>query len=502
MSEEKKFDVAIIGGGVNGCGIARDLAGRGASVLLAEQHDLASGTSSASTKLIHGGLRYLEHYEFSLVREALKEREVLLRLAPHIVTPMRFVLPHHKGLRSAWLIRLGLLLYDNLGGRKLLPRSRGLNLARDEAGEALKDQFTRGFEYSDCWVDDARLVALNAVGAAALGADVRVRTRVTRAVREGDHWSLTLTDRDAETTATAAARVLINAAGPWVAEVLARAIGGNTASQVRLVKGSHIVVPRMFAHDRAYICQNTDNRVVFAIPYQHDYTLIGTTDLDYTGDPAAAAITADETAYLCKLASEYFKAPVAPADVVWSYAGVRPLYGDPDQSAQELSRDYVLELTEGPPALLNIIGGKITTYRKLAEAAAAKLAGVLPGLGPAWTDAAPLPGGDFAVDGAGALRRELEAQCGDLAPAVAARLVGAYGTRALEVVDGATTTTELGRDFGGGLYEAEVAYLMDREWARTADDVLWRRSKLGLRLSDDQAAQLDGWMAARAKIAA
>ncbi len=496
------YDVAIIGGGVNGCGIARDLAGRGVSVLLAEQNDLASGTSSASTKLIHGGLRYLEHYEFSLVREALTEREVLLRMAPHIVTPMRFVLPHHKGLRPAWLIRLGLLLYDNLGGRKLLPRSRGLNLTRDDAGAVLRDDFARGFEYSDCWVDDARLVALNAIDAVARGADVRVRTEVTRGTREGDHWVLTLTDRDTGAQTTATARVLVNAAGPWVARVLAQAVGGNAAATVRLVKGSHIVVPKVFDHARAYIFQNTDKRVIFAIPYEQDYTLIGTTDVDYQGDPGEVAISEDETAYLCAAVSEYFKTPVAPADVVWTYAGVRPLYGDPNESAQELSRDYVLELTDGPPALLNIIGGKITTYRKLAEAAAKKLEGVLPALGPAWTDGAPLPGGDFGVDGGVALRQALQTQCSDLPPTVAARLATAYGTRARQILGSAGSVADLGTDFGGGLYEAEVAYLMDQEWARTADDVLWRRTKLGLRLSQDEAARLGQWMAARGAKAA
>lgn len=502
MSEAKSYDVAIIGGGVNGCGIARDLAGRGVSVLLAEQNDLASGTSSASTKLIHGGLRYLEHYEFKLVREALKEREVLLRLAPHIVTPMRFVLPHDKGLRPAWLIRLGLFLYDNLGGRKLLPASRGLNLTRDEAGVALRDQFSRGFEYSDCWVDDARLVALNAVDAAARGADVRVRTTVSRAVRDDGAWQLTLADRVSGNETTATARVLVNAAGPWVARVLAEAIGENAAAPVRLVKGSHVIVPKMFDHDRAYIFQNADKRVVFAIPYEGDFTLIGTTDVDYQGDPADVAITAEETSYLCAAASEYFKKPVTADDVVWTYSGVRPLYGDPNESAQELSRDYVLEMSDGPPALLNIIGGKITTYRKLAEGAAAKLAPVLPELGPDWTDDAALPGGDFPVTGGGDLRRTLQAQCSDLAPATAARWVGSYGTRARQILGDARAIADLGRDFGGGLTEAEVGYLMDHEWARSADDVLWRRSKLGLRLSADEARRLDDWMTARAPMTA
>jgi len=489
-------DVAIIGGGINGCGLARDLVGRGLSVLLAEKGDLASGTSSASTKLIHGGLRYLEQYEFALVRESLKEREVLLRLAPHIVWPMRFVLPHHRALRPALLIRLGLFLYDHLGGRKLLAASRSVDLTRDPAGAPLKSEFTRGFEYSDCWVDDARLVVLNAVDAAERGADVRVRTEVTRAMRRGDHWQLDLTDALSGARHTASARVLVNAAGPWVAEVLARQLGLNGRTSVRLVKGSHIVVPRLFEHERAYIFQNADRRVVFAIPYEQRFTLIGTTDVEYEGDPGAATISDDEIVYLCAAASGYFRQPVSATDVVWTYSGVRPLYDDGEASAQELSRDYVLELDgkADEPALLNVFGGKITTYRHLAEAAIAKLGDRLPALGPKWTHKAPLPGGDLPVDGQAALADALQAQCDGVAPELAGRWARTYGTRAREILQGAGTLSDLGRHFGAGLYQREVAYLVRREWAMTAEDIVWRRTKLGLRLSADEIAALAAWL--------
>ncbi len=494
------YDVAVIGGGINGCGVARDLAGRGLRVFLAEKDDLASGTSSASTKLIHGGLRYLEHYEFGLVREALREREVLLRMAPHIIWPMRFVLPHHRGLRPAWLIRLGLFLYDHLGGRKLLPGSRSLDLRRDEAGGPLKDAFVRGFEYSDCWVDDARLVVLNAADAVARGATVRVRTEVTQVVRGTDHWDVSVTDRHSGQSETVSARAVVNAAGPWVAEVLARRIGSNEGGRVRLVKGSHIVVPRLFDHERAYIFQNNDDRIIFAIPYQTDFTLIGTTDVDYRGDLGAIEITPEETEYLCESASNYFEAPIAATDVVWTYSGVRPLYGDGDGDAQKVTRDDVLEPSgkPGEPVLLNIYGGKITTYRRLAEAAAVKLGPWLPNMGPAWTRGATLPGGDFAVDGVGELRGKVKARCAGLAEGVAARLCRSYGTNVWQIIGEATDVAGLGADFGGGLYEAEVSYLINAEWARTAEDILWRRSKLGLRLADDEVQRLNDFVGQQA----
>ncbi len=490
------FDIAVIGGGVNGCGIARDAAGRGYSVLLAEKGDLASGTSSASTKLVHGGLRYLEHYEFRLVREALSERELLLQAAPHIIWPLRFVLPHHRGLRPAVLIRLGLWLYDHLGGRKILPGSRGLDLTRDEAGEPLKAEFTRGFEYSDCWVDDARLVVLNARDAADRGAEIRVGTELVAAVRHADHWELTLEDKTTGERKSATAKVLVNATGPWVSDVLQRVKRTNSGSSVRLVKGSHIVVPKLFAHDRAYIFQNADRRIIFAIPYEQDFTLIGTTDIDYEGDPANVTIDAEETAYLCEAASTYFKAPVRPSDVVWTYSGVRPLYNEGGVSAQEVTRDYVLELDGSPSEakLLNIFGGKITTYRHLAEDAMKRLAPYLPPKGRPWTAGATLPGGDFPVDGFEALVSELRGQLPALPERHLQRLVRAYGTRSRKLLDGIRRVEDLGVSFGGGLYEHEVRYLISEEWARTADDILWRRSKLGLRLNAEERRRLAEWL--------
>ncbi len=482
------YDLAIIGGGINGCGIARDAAGRGLSVLLVERDDLASGTSSASTKLIHGGLRYLEHYEFRLVRESLSEREVLWAVAPHLVRPMRFVLPHHRGLRPAWLIRLGLFLYDHIGGRRLLPPSRALDLARDPAGRPLADAFARGFEYSDCWVDDARLVVLNAVDAAEKGADIRVRQPLEAARREDGHWHLDGGFGEAR------ARVLVNAAGPWVAEVLAGRIGGNRRAGVRLVKGSHIVVPAVLPEGPAYIFQNADGRIVFAIPYERDFTLIGTTDVDITGDPAAAAITEAEVDYLCAAVNAYLKRPVAPADVVHSFAGVRPLDDDGGASAQSASRDYRLEV-ERPPdggTLLNVFGGKITTYRRLAEDAMVRLAPDFPALPAAWTRHATLPGGDVAVDGLDALAARLRARAPDLAPETALRLARSYGTRAETLVEAP------GEILGADLSVREARHLVDREWARTADDILWRRSKLGLRFTPAERARLEAWLAAAA----
>ncbi|MCP5367737.1 MAG: glycerol-3-phosphate dehydrogenase [Hyphomicrobiales bacterium] len=491
------FDIAIIGGGINGCGIARDAAGRGLSVFLAEQRDLASGTSSASTKLIHGGLRYLEHREFGLVRESLMEREVLWAMAPHIIWPLRFVLPHHRALRPAWLIRLGLFLYDHLGGRRLLPASRTLDLRRDAAGAPLKDAFTRAFEYSDCWVDDARLVVLTAMDAARLGAEIRVRTEVLSATRADGLWRVEVRDRETGVRRTVAARVLVNAAGPWVSQVLDHRVGLKTRAHARLVKGSHIVVPRLFDHDRAYIFQNADQRVVFAIPYQDDFTLIGTTDVDFEGDPATVAISDAEVAYLCASASDYFQVPVTPESVAWSYSGIRPLYDDGGAAAQEITRDYVLDLQGGgdAPAVLNIFGGKITTYRHLAEEALDKLRPHLPAMGGPWTRGSHLPGGDFDPRGFAALAGDLTTAFPALDPGLLRRLARAYGTRAREILDGAAGAADLGRHFGAGLYAREVAYLVRREWAVSAEDILWRRTKLGLRLSPDRVRALDAWLA-------
>jgi len=493
------YDLAIIGGGVNGCGIARDAAGRGLSVLLVEKGDLAGGTSSASTKLIHGGLRYLEHYEFRLVSDALSEREVLWAMAPHIIQPLRFVLPHHRSLRPAWMIRLGLLLYDHLGGRRLLPKSRALDLTRDPAGAPLKREFRRGFEYSDCRVDDARLVVLNALDAAHRSADIRIRTEMVAAAASDDAWTLTLRDAETGDMTTASARVVVNAAGPWVEDVLRARLRRGSRSHVRLVKGSHIVVPRLFEHDRAYIFQNGDGRIVFAIPYEGDFTLIGTTDVEFSGDPAAADIEKSEVAYLCRAVSTYFRRPVSEDDVIWHYAGVRPLYDDGD-AAKDVTRDFVLELDAPGDAapVLSIFGGKITTYRRLAEAALDKLKPWLGHAGSPWTRGATLPGGDFPVAGFAALVGELGSEFAFIPSPMLHRLARAYGTRTRAMLADCRTMGDLGSHLGADLYAREVRWLIDEEWARTADDVLWRRSKLGLRFTSAERNALAEWMTNRA----
>jgi glycerol-3-phosphate dehydrogenase len=496
VGASRPYDVFIVGGGINGCGIARDAAGRGYSVFLAEMNDLASGTSSWSTKLIHGGLRYLEYYEFRLVREALLEREVLWRMAPHIIWPIRFVLPHHRGMRPAWLLRFGLFLYDHIGGRKDLPATKTIDLRSDEAGQPLKPIFSRAFEYSDCWVDDARLVVLNARDAADRGAVIRTRTKVTSAKREGSHWSVGVEDLRSGARETVKARLIVNAGGPWVDQILAGAFGSNRASNVRLVQGSHIVIRRKYEHDRAYFFQNADGRIFFAIPYERDFTLIGTTDRDYHGDPAEAAITPGEIDYLCEGASGYFRIPVTRDDIVWSYSGVRPLYDDGASKAQEATRDYVVE-ADGTPergVLLNIFGGKITTYRRLAETILEKIEAALGPKGAPWTADAGLPGGDFPARGYDELVVRLRGQYPFLEGAQAARLVRLYGTRAWTILGEAKSEADLGRQFGAGLTEAEICYLKKHEWAMTAEDVLWRRTKLGLRLSPVEAQALDSWM--------
>ncbi len=498
-SDETGYDLAVIGGGVNGCGIARDAAGRGWSLLLCEKGDLASATSSASTKLIHGGLRYLEYHQFRLVREALLERETLWRIAPHIIWPLRFVLPYSKGLRPAWMLRLGLLLYDHIGGRKLLPPTRTLNLRSDRAGDPLKPQFTLGFEYSDCWVEDSRLVVLNARDAANHGAVVAPRTVCLGGVRQDGLWHLTLKSEVTGETSRIKARAVVNAAGPWVGDVLSSTLRGNAPASVRLVKGSHIVVRKLYEHDRCYFFQNADRRIFFAIPYERDFTLIGTTDLDFVGDPGEVAASDDEIAYLCNGASDYFKTPVGKDSVIWSYSGVRPLYDDGAPQAQAATRDYVLELDApaGRPALLSVFGGKITTYRRLAESALALLAPHLPPPtreAAGWTARAPLPGGafpvqDFAEQVAATLRRYPF-----LGADFARRLTRAYGTLVPEVLGAAKTRDGLGRDFGADLTEAEVRYLMEREWAMTSADIVWRRTKLGLRLSADAIAEVEDYL--------
>ena len=496
MAEPASVDVFVIGGGINGCGIARDLAGRGYSVALAERDDFASGTSSWSTKLIHGGLRYLEHYEFRLVREALIEREVLWQLAPHIIRPLRFVLPHHRALRPAWLLRLGLFLYDNIGGRRRLPPTRTLDLSTDPAGAPLRPEFRKAFEYSDCWVDDARLVVLNARDAADRGAAIHHRTEVISARVDGERWQVGLRRPDGS-TAEARARLLVNAAGPWVDRVLGRALGRNDAHNVRLVQGSHIVVRKLFDHDRAYIFQNADQRIIFAIPYEEDFTLVGTTDRDWTGDPGDVAITEEEVRYLLESASGYFRTPLRREDIVWTYSGVRPLYDDGASKAQEATRDYVLKAEggDGRPALLNVFGGKLTTYRKLAEAAAVEAARLVGARGGPWTANAPLPGGDLSLEDAEHLSDALARDHPFLGPALARRLARLHGTAARTILGDATRMEDLGRQFGAGLTEREVRHLMETEWARSAADVAWRRTKLGLRMSAQEIDALDAFMA-------
>jgi glycerol-3-phosphate dehydrogenase len=496
-----EFDLAIVGGGINGCGIAREAARRGLSVFLCEQDDLASATSSASTKLIHGGLRYLEHYEFRLVREALREREVLWHMAPHIVRPLRFVLPLHSGLRPSWMLRLGLFLYDHLGGRALLPATKTLNLTRDASGGPLKPGYTRAFEYSDCWVDDSRLVVLTAVDAASRGAVVRTRTRCVSAERDDGAWNVEVEDTRTLKRSSVRARALINAAGPWVGSILAGTVHGEVPVKVRLVQGSHIVVRRLFDHDKCYIFQNADRRVVFAIPFERDFTLIGTTDRDYVGDPAAVAASTEEIEYLCSVASMYFRTPLAPGEVVWTYSGVRPLFDDGVSEAQAVTRDYVLALDApaGSAVLLNIVGGKITTFRRLAEAALDKLAPHLPGANRRShvSDGDALPGGDFPVNGLGDLVSDLRRRHPYLAADHAHRLACAYGTRAATLLEGARSLPDLGRRFGADLTEREVVFLMDHEWAETAGDVVWRRSKLGLRMTAAETVELGNWMVSR-----
>ena len=487
MAHDDIFDIAVIGGGVNGAGIARDAAGRGARVLLLEAGDLAQGTSSASSKLIHGGLRYLEHYEFGLVRESLSEREALWAIAPHIIWPMRFVLPHVKRLRPRWLVRTGLFLYDHLGARKLLPATQSITLRTHPAGGPLKAEFEQGFVYSDCWVDDARLVVLNARDAANRGAQVRTRCRVNGSVREGNRWHIETTQGQFR------ARAIINAAGPSVLSVLGLS-HEPTARKMRLVRGSHIVVRKLYDHPHPYFFQLPDGRIFFAIPYEQDFTLIGTTDADHDGPLDHVRASAAEIAYLCDGASRFFAKAITPADVVWSYAGVRPLIDDGSGKPEAATRGYQLEMTpedEGAP-LLYIFGGKITTYRHLAEEAVDVLADRVPALsGGAWTTTKPLPGGDFAVDG-------VEAQISALMRAYpfidrpwATRLIQSYGTLAATIFADTQSLSDCGHHFGHNLTECEVRYCIAHEWVMSADDMLWRRSKLGLRLTADQTATLD-----------
>jgi len=516
MTDPKITDLFIIGGGINGCGIARDAAGRGLSVTLAEMNDLASATSSASTKLFHGGLRYLEYFEFRLVREALIEREVLLSAMPHISWPMRFVLPFHKdmrfdndtptskllttfmpwmrGRRPAWLIRLGLFLYDSLGKRGILPGTSTVDLTTDEAGRPLKSKFKKAFEYSDCWVEDARLVVLNARDAAARGAQIMTRTEVLSAQRGADHWVITVRDHASGETQEHRARMLVNAGGPWVADLLRQTLGQNSRETVRLVRGSHIVVPKLFDHGRCYFFQGEDGRIIFAIPYEEDFTLIGTTDADHPDPQTAPECTPQEQDYLVKFASQYFDKPVSRDDILWTYSGVRPLYDDGASSATAATREYVLTLDQTQAPLLNVFGGKITTYRKLAEAALAKIGEALPGLSGNWTAGVAMPGGDFPVADVRKLTEKLASDYPFLTPYATRRLMRAYGLEAWDVLGDAKTAADLGQDFGATITARELDWVVTHEWVRTGQDFLLRRTKLNLRLDDSQRAAVDAYI--------
>ncbi|MBN2680012.1 glycerol-3-phosphate dehydrogenase [Acidithiobacillus montserratensis] len=495
MSEP--FDLLIIGGGINGVGIARDASGRKLSVLLVEQDDLAAHTSSASTKLIHGGLRYLEYYEFRLVREALMERERLLGIAPHIIWPLEFVLPQGPDSRSSWRIRAGLFLYDHLAPRSRLPASRAVHFGPHPAVKVLKPAYTQGFTYADCWVEDSRLVALNALDAAERGAKILTRTQLLSAHPENQLWAAQLLDKNTGQQETVHARALINAAGPWVGSVLSQELGIKTQKTVRKVKGSHIIVPRLYEGDYAFILQNPDRRIIFTIPYEYAYTLIGTTDIPYDGDPAEVHITAEETAYLCESVSRYFQKPVEPDDVVRSYAGVRPLYDDHAANASAVTRDYVLDMEGGgeTPPLLSVFGGKITTYRRLAEHALSLLQ---PALGhpkdQSWTANAPLPGGDIPAGDFSGFVRTLSEEYAFLPEHLAYRLARAYGTRTRKILGNARQMIDLGQDFGGGLTQAEVDYLVTQEWARQPEDILWRRSKMALHVPEDTVQKLETYL--------
>ena len=527
-SEPRTVDLLVIGGGINGAGIARDAAGRGLEVLLCEKDDLASHTSSASTKLIHGGLRYLEQRDFRLVRHSLQEREVLLRNAPHIIWPLRFVLPHHAGLRPWWMIRLGLFLYDHLGGRALLPPCASVDLARHVSGRALKRSYRRAIEYSDCWVQDSRLVVLNARDAHLRGAEVRTRTECVSLARRGSGWKAMLVDRTTGTRFPVATRGVVNASGPWVGKTLdliepdagvGTSLGGTDPNSdasassctsaspdpgmgdgtgrkagpkhnVRLVKGSHIVVRRMFEHPHPYIFQGGDGRVLFAIPFEEDYTLLGTTDVEIEADPGPVAITAEEVDYICAAANDYFETPVSAGDVVWSYSGIRPLFDDHAENASEVTRDYVLHLDRGSAPMLSVYGGKITTYRKLAEQAMNLLAEPL-GFDPrVWTRDAPLPGGDIpGADIAGFTARSTE-RYSWLPERLLRHYVRHYGTEIDALLAGCEGIRDLGEHFGAGLYAAEVEFLVEHEWARTPEDILWRRTRKGLRMPESAAQRL------------
>lgn len=487
-------DLLVIGGGINGAGIARDAAGRGLSVLLCEQDDLAGHTSSASTKLIHGGLRYLEQYDFRLVRHALTEREVLLRMAPHIIWPLRFVLPYHKALRPKWLIRLGLFLYDHIGGRKILPKSKTIDLLRHPAGKPLKDDFSIGFEYSDCWVQDARLVVLNAMDAENRGAQIMTRTRCVSLQRNAGHWCAELRSIADDEVLEVKATALVNAAGPWVEQVIGMTPATGSGKNVRLIKGSHIVVPRLFEHDYPYIFQHGDGRVLFAIPFERDFTLLGTTDHEVTQIHDPVRIDEQEISYICDAVDAYLGRPVTPADVIWSYSGIRPLYDNAAGKASRVTRDYVLDLNTDAAPMLSVFGGKVTTFRELAERSVEMLKPLLGNDHPNWTADSRLPGGGLPGLDFQAFLADCRRDYAWLPERLLYEYARNYGTRINRLLFGCSDLPSLGRCFGGRLYEREVVYLMQNEFARTAADILWRRTKQGLLLSPAEIAELDLWI--------
>ena len=490
----RKADILVIGGGINGASIARDAAGRGLNVVLCEKDDLAQHTSSSSTKLIHGGLRYLEHYDFLLVRHSLQEREVLLKSAPHIIWPLRFILPHHRSLRPRWLIRLGLFIYDHIGGRKLLPASQSIDLRKHVSGEALKPEYTSGFEYSDCWVQDARLVVLNARDAQRHGARILTRTKCTSLERKQDYWMATLLDCRDDQVIQLKVQAVVNASGPWVKQTLDLDVTTDTEEDVRLVKGSHIVVPRLFDHDYPYIFQHADGRVMFAIPYEQDFTLLGTTDIEVSGDPDMVAIDEDEIVYICNAVSKYFNKPVRPEDVVSSYSGVRPLFDDESKNASKVTREYVLQLDENGPPILSVFGGKITTCRKLSEQVVDMLKKPMDFDTPGWTANASLPGGDIDNADFASFLARCRRQYTWLDEEVLQDYTRNYGTDIEILLDGCSGMPDLGQHFGGKLYECEVDYLIRYEWAELVEDILWRRTKKGLKVPQATAIDLQTFM--------
>ena len=489
-------DLLVIGGGINGTAIARDAAGRGLSVILCDKQDLAEGTSSKSSKLIHGGLRYLEYYEFRLVREALAEREILMKTAPHVVWPQEFILPHTKELRPAWLVRLGLFLYDYIGGARSLPACHSVNLHKEKVGEEIKPEFKLAFSYWDCRSDDARIVALNAVDARERGSEILPRTAYVSSHYDGTFWRVRLQDQRTKQEREVRARVIVNAAGPWANGVLRQLLGKSVKESVRNVKGSHIVLPKLYEGNHAYFLQNHDKRILFVIPYERDYTLVGNTDVSFDDEPAAVQISADESKYMCDICSRYFKKPVRPEDVVWSWSGLRPLYDDGQDNISAITRDYAMKIyrnEEGGP-ILSIFGGKITTGRQLAESAMRALRELFPSMGPSWTHHSPLPGGDMPAGDFGGFVARLKRQYPALPAVIAEDYARRYGTRAWKILDSVRTVKDLGIDFGGHLYEREVRHLMEEEYALTEEDILWRRTKLGLRVPKDGVARLAAWI--------